>query len=135
MKTSKAVGVTGPEFYRRVTAAQYSTWHRGGGEWHRGGMEWAIKRLDAERDDILYCQRWLLANVQPGPVDAYRVNLELLKYMLDEDAGSRAITLGAFHVALFRLGYPTLPTMAGEMVGCTEASVRDVARRQTNGGG
>jgi hypothetical protein len=128
MKTSKAVGVTAPEFYRRVTAAQYTTWHR-------CGIDRAVQRLDAERDDVLYCQRWLLANVQPGPVDAYRVSFDLLKYMFDQDAGGRKITPGAFQVALFWLGYPTLPIMAGEMVGCTEASVRDIARRQTNGGG
>ena len=127
--------MTPPEFYRRCAAYQYTIWHKGGREWHRGGMEWAIKRLDAERDDILFCQRWLLAHIEPGPVGVYRVNLELLKYMFDADAGGRVITMGAFHVAASTLGYPTLPTLAGEMVGVTRQSVRDIARRQTANGG
>lgn len=119
---------TAAAVYRRCAAAHYTTWHK-------CGMERAVKQLAVEHEDVLYCQRWLLANVEPGPVKKYRVNFELLKYMMDTDAGPRKITPGAFQVALFLAGYSTLPGHDGEWVGVTRQSVRDLARRQSAAAG
>jgi hypothetical protein len=106
-----------------------------GGFWVMDGgatMDQAARRLSGEHYNVLFAQRWLLGNIDRAPVDVHRVNFDLLRWMCDQDAAAneRTIGAGAFMAALIILNYQYRPQLDGIWIGCTAASVREVARRQ-----
>ena len=101
------------------------------------GIDTAAMRLALwDHRNVTYCQRWLLGNIEPGPVSEHAIDFDLLHLMCASDAAGDGyqVTPGVLMAAMLLLDYPYLPTKAGFFAGCTRQSVRDIARRQVNGG-
>ena len=85
-----------------------------------------------DHPNVVWCQRWLLGNLDPAPLTQHKVSLDFLVLCARADAmeGRYHVSPGILMLALVEEGYPCESHREQVFVGVREADVKNLARRQ-----
>jgi hypothetical protein len=85
-----------------------------------------------DHPNVIWCERWLLGNLDPAPLNQYKASLDLLVLCAraDASAGGYYVSPGTLMLALMQQGYSCETTKEQVFVGVREEDVRNLARRQ-----
>lgn len=119
-----------PAVPHRYTQQEYYLYAALNGFWGHAERHAGLWLELLDHPNVVWCQRWLLGNLDQAPLTQHKVSLDLLVLCARQEPGGGGVSPGTLMLALQEEGYPCESHREQVFVGVREDDVKALCRRQ-----